>query len=156
MGMDCEVFMGKEDTERQALNVYKMRLLGAVAPVTSGTRHLEGRSERDHARVDPPHRRHPLCARLGHGSPPLPPTIVRDFQAVISREIKQQLMERRVGCPTRCWPAWAAAPTPSAPFTTSSREPSVRLIGCERPRARGAPWRPPPPSPPVAWASSTA
>ncbi len=68
MGMECVVFMGKEDTIRQALNVYRMRLLGAtVVPVNSGTRRV-----RSHARVDDAHQRHALLSRLCHGATPLP------------------------------------------------------------------------------------
>ena len=86
-GMECEVFMGREDIERQALNVYRMRLLGStVHSVESGTGTLkdavsetmrewtraEGRRQRDDARVDAPHRRHALRPRLVHGAAPLP------------------------------------------------------------------------------------
>ena len=94
MGMECEVFMGKEDTERQALNVYKMRLLGAkVHPVTSGTATLKdavSETMREWAnRIDDTH------YVLGSVMGPHPfPTIVRDFQSVISKEIKQQMLEK--------------------------------------------------------------
>ena len=88
MGMECEVFMGKEDTERQALNVYRMRLLGAkVHAVTSGTATLKdavSETMREWTnRVSDTH------YVLGSVMGPHPfPTIVRDFQAVISKEIK--------------------------------------------------------------------
>ena len=73
MGMECVVFMGKEDTIRQALNVYRMRLLGAkVMPGDQRHGHPEGRRVRSHAGVDVPHRRHPLLSRLRHGAPPVP------------------------------------------------------------------------------------
>lgn len=91
MGMDCVVYMGKEDTERQALNVYKMRLLGAeVVPVTSGTATLKdavSEAMREWTgRLDDTH------YLLGSVMGLYPfPTIVRDFQAIISREIKDQL-----------------------------------------------------------------
>ena len=94
MGMECEVFMGKEDTERQALNVYKMRLLGAkVHPVTSGTATLKdavSETMREWTnRIADTH------YVLGSVMGPHPfPTIVRDFQAVISKEIKEQMLEK--------------------------------------------------------------
>ena len=63
MDMECEVFMGKEDTERQALNVYRMRLLGAEGPrCHHRNRNPEGRRFRDHAGMDQPDRGHPLRA----------------------------------------------------------------------------------------------
>ncbi|MGN0172543.1 MAG: pyridoxal-phosphate dependent enzyme, partial [Acutalibacteraceae bacterium] len=94
MGMDCVVFMGEEDTKRQALNVYKMRLLGAqVIPVKSGTATLKdavSEAMREWtSRIDDTH----YCLGSVMGPHPFP-TIVRDFQAVISREIKTQLFEK--------------------------------------------------------------
>ncbi len=94
MDMECEVFMGEEDTKRQALNVYRMRLLGAkVHPVTTGTATLKdavSETMREWTkRIDDTH------YVLGSCMGPHPfPTIVRDFQSVISREIKEQLMEK--------------------------------------------------------------
>ena len=93
MDMECEVFMGEEDTKRQALNVYKMRLLGAkVIPVTSGTRTLKTRYRklREWAgRIQDTH----YCLGSVMGPHPFP-TIVRDFQAVISRETRRQILEK--------------------------------------------------------------
>ena len=94
MGMECEVFMGKEDTERQALNVYRMRLLGAkVHAVTSGTGTLKdavSETMREWTnRIEDTH------YVLGSCMGPHPfPTIVRDFQSVISKEIKEQMLEK--------------------------------------------------------------
>ena len=94
MGMECEIFMGKEDTIRQALNVYRMRLLGAkVHAVESGTGTLKDAVSETFrewtSRIDDTH------YVLGSVMGPYPfPTIVRDFQSVISREIKQQIMEK--------------------------------------------------------------
>ena len=94
MGMECEIFMGKEDTERQALNVYRMRLLGAkVNAVTSGTATLKdavSETMREWTnRISDTH------YVLGSVMGPHPfPTIVRDFQAVISKEIKEQILEK--------------------------------------------------------------
>ena len=91
-GMECEVFMGKEDTERQALNVYRMRLLGAkVHPVTSGTMTLKdavSETLREWTR-----RLDDTYYIMGSAVGPHPfPMIVRDFQAVISKEIKEQML----------------------------------------------------------------
>ncbi len=94
MGMECVVFMGEEDTKRQALNVYRMRLLGAeVIPVTSGTATLKdavSEAMREWTnRIDDTH----YCLGSVMGPHPFP-TIVRDFQAVISKEIRQQILEK--------------------------------------------------------------
>ena len=93
MGMECEIYMGEEDMKRQALNVYRMRLLGAkVHAVTSGTATLKdavSEAMREWTnRIDDTH------YVLGSVMGPHPfPTIVRDFQAVISKEIKEQILE---------------------------------------------------------------
>jgi len=94
MGLECEIFMGKEDTERQALNVFRMELLGAkVHAVTSGTQTLKdavNETLREWSR-----RVHDTHYVLGSVMGPHPfPTIVRDFQSVIGREIKKQIMEK--------------------------------------------------------------
>ena len=94
LGMECVVFMGEEDTKRQALNVYRMKLLGAtVIPVMTGTRTLKdavSEAMREWTnRIDDTH----YCLGSVMGPHPFP-TIVRDFQAVISREIKLQIMEK--------------------------------------------------------------
>ena len=94
MGMECVVFMGEEDTKRQALNVYRMRLLGAeVIPVTSGTATLKdavSEAMREWTkRISDTH----YCLGSVMGPHPFP-TIVRDFQAVISKEIKEQMLEK--------------------------------------------------------------
>ena len=93
MGMECVVFMGEEDTKRQALNVYRMRLLGAeVIPVTSGTATLKdavSEAMREWTRrISDTH----YCLGSVMGPHPFP-TIVRDFQAIISKEIKEQMLE---------------------------------------------------------------
>ena len=93
-GMECVVFMGEEDTRRQALNVYKMRLLGAeVVPVTTGTATLKDACSAAFrewtSRIADTH----YCLGSVMGPHPFP-TMVRDFQAVISREIKEQLWEK--------------------------------------------------------------
>ena len=95
MGMECVVFMGEEDTMRQALNVYRMRLLGAeVIPVKSGTATLKdavSEAMREWTnRIDDTH----YCLGSVMGPHPFP-TIVRDFQAVISREIESSDTRKR-------------------------------------------------------------
>jgi tryptophan synthase beta chain len=93
LGLECEVFMGKEDTVRQALNVYRMELLGAkVHAVTSGTQTLKdavNQTMREWTnRIDDTH------YILGSVMGPHPfPTIVRDFQKIIGEEVKQQLLQ---------------------------------------------------------------
>ena len=94
LGMECVVFMGEEDTIRQALNVYRMRLLGArVVSVKTGTATLKdavSETMREWtSRIDDTH----YCLGSVMGPHPFP-TIVRDFQSVISREIRQQVMEK--------------------------------------------------------------
>lgn len=111
--------MGKEDTERQALNVYRMELLGAkVHPVTSGTMTLKdavNETMREWTnRVADTH------YVLGSVMGPHPfPMIVRDFQSVISKEARAQILEKEGRLPPRWWPASAEAATPWGCSTTS-------------------------------------
>lgn len=119
MGMECVVFMGEEDTKRQALNVYRMRLLGAeVIPVTSGTATLKdavSEAMREWTkRISDTH----YCLGSVMGPHPFP-TIVRDFQAVISKEIKEQMLEKEHRLLMRLSHVWAAAQMPLEAFTTS-------------------------------------
>lgn len=131
MGMECEVFMGKEDTERQALNVYKMRLLGAkVHPVTSGTATLKdavSETMREWAnRIDDTH------YVLGSVMGPHPfPTIVRDFQSVISKEIKQQMLEKENRLPDVVLACVGGGSNAMGAFYHFIEDTSVKLIGCE-------------------------
>lgn len=131
MGMECEVFMGKEDTDRQALNVYRMRLLGAnVHAVTTGTKTLKdavSETMREWtSRIDDTH------YVLGSVMGPHPfPTIVRDFQAVISREIKQQLLEIEGKLPDAVLACVGGGSNAIGAFYHFIDDPSVRLIGCE-------------------------
>ena len=131
MGMECEIFMGKEDTIRQALNVYRMRLLGAkVHAVESGTGTLkEAVSETFRewtSRIDDTH------YVLGSVMGPYPfPTIVRDFQSVISREIKQQIMEKEGRLPDAVLACVGGGSNAIGAFYHFIEDKSVRLIGCE-------------------------
>ncbi|MGN1081769.1 MAG: tryptophan synthase subunit beta [Acutalibacteraceae bacterium] len=131
MGMECVVFMGKEDTERQALNVYRMRLLGAeVIPVTTGTATLKdavSEAMREWTnRIDDTH----YCLGSVMGPHPFP-TIVRDFQAVISKEIKEQLYEKEGRLPDAVIACVGGGSNAIGAFYHFINEPSVRLIGCE-------------------------
>lgn len=131
MDMDCEVFMGKEDTERQALNVYKMHLLGAkVHEVTAGTATLKdavSETMREWtSRISDTH------YVLGSCMGPHPfPTIVRDFQAVISKEIKEQIQEKEGRLPDAVVACVGGGSNAIGAFYHFIESPSVRLIGCE-------------------------
>ena len=131
MGMECEIFMGKEDTIRQALNVYRMRLLGAkVHAVESGTGTLKDPVSETFrewtSRIDDTH------YVLGSVMGPYPfPTIVRDFQSVISREIKQQIMEKEGRLPDAVLACVGGGSNAIGAFYHFIEDKSVRLIGCE-------------------------
>ena len=131
MGMECEVFMGKEDTERQALNVYRMRLLGAqVHAVTSGTGPLKdavSETMREWTRrIDDTH------YVLGSCMGPHPfPQIVRDFQGVISKEIKEQILEKEGKLPDAVLACVGGGSNAIGAFYNFIEDEGVRLIGCE-------------------------
>ncbi|MBQ8281070.1 MAG: tryptophan synthase subunit beta [Lachnospiraceae bacterium] len=131
MGMECEIFMGKEDTIRQALNVYRMKLLGAkVHPVESGTATLKDAVSETFRewtnRIDDTH------YVLGSVMGPYPfPTMVRDFQSVISREIKQQIMEKEGRLPDAVVACVGGGSNAIGAFYHFIEEEGVRLIGCE-------------------------
>ena len=136
-GMECEVFMGREDTERQALNVYRMRLLGAtVHAVDSGTGTLKdavSETMREWTRrITDTH------YVLGSCMGPHPfPTIVRDFQAVISKDIKEQLMAAEGRLPDAVLACVGGGSNAIGAFYNFIGDPSVKLIGCEA-AGRGA------------------
>lgn len=131
MGMECEVFMGEEDTKRQALNVYRMRLLGSkVHAVTSGTGTLKdavSETMREWTnRVEDTH------YVLGSCMGPHPfPTIVRDFQAVISKEIKQQMLEKEGKLPDAVLACVGGGSNAIGAFYHFIEDKEVQLIGCE-------------------------
>ncbi|MDD4170245.1 MAG: tryptophan synthase subunit beta [Desulfotomaculaceae bacterium] len=131
MDMECEIYMGQEDTERQALNVFRMELLGAkVHPVTSGTMTLKdavNETMREWAtRMDDTH------YVLGSVMGPHPfPTIVRDFQKVIGKEIKEQLMEAEGKLPDAVIACVGGGSNAMGAFYEFIPDPSVKLIGCE-------------------------
>lgn len=131
MDMECEIFMGKEDTVRQALNVYRMELLGAkVHPVTSGTMTLKdavNETMREWSnRVDD------TLYVLGSVMGPHPfPTIVRDFQSVISREIKAQILEREGRLPDVVVACVGGGSNAMGSFYEFIEDREVALVGCE-------------------------
>ena len=131
MGLECKVYMGKEDTERQALNVYRMRLLGAeVEAVTSGTMTLKdavNETLREWSnRISDTH------YVLGSVMGPHPfPTIVRDFQSVISKEIKEQMLEKEGRLPDVVMACVGGGSNAMGAFYNFIEVKQVRLIGCE-------------------------
>ena len=131
MDMECEIFMGKEDTERQALNVYRMRLLGAkVHAVTTGTATLKdavSETMREWTkRIEDTH------YVLGSCMGPHPfPTIVRDFQAVISKEIKEQIMEAEGRLPDAVIACVGGGSNAIGAFFNFIEDKDVALIGVE-------------------------
>ena len=131
LDMECEIYMGKEDTDRQALNVYRMELLGAkVHAVTSGTQTLKdavNETMREWSqRVDD------TLYVLGSVMGPHPfPTIVRDFQSVIGREIKQQMLEVEGRLPEAVLACVGGGSNAMGSFYEFIEDSEVRLIGCE-------------------------
>ncbi|WP_101552068.1 tryptophan synthase subunit beta [Anaerotruncus massiliensis (ex Togo et al. 2019)] len=131
MGMECEIYMGEEDTVRQALNVYRMELLGAkVHPVKTGTRTLKDAVNETlrewTARVSDTH------YVLGSVMGPHPfPTIVRDFQSVIGREVRAQLLEKEGRLPDALLACVGGGSNAMGLFYDFIGDPQVRLIGCE-------------------------
>ena len=131
MGMECVVFMGEEDTVRQALNVYRMRLLGAdVIPVKTGTATLKdavSEAMREWtSRISDTH----YCLGSVMGPHPFP-TIVRDFQAVISKEIKEQILEKEGKLPDAVLACVGGGSNAIGAFYNFIEDEGVRLIGCE-------------------------
>lgn len=131
LDMECEIFMGKEDTDRQALNVYRMELLGAkVHPVTSGTMTLKdavNETMREWtARV------HDTLYVLGSVMGPHPfPTIVRDFQSVISKEAKEQILKAEGKLPAAVVACVGGGSNSMGMFYNFIEDKDVQLIGCE-------------------------
>lgn len=131
MGMECEVFMGKEDTDRQALNVFRMELLGTkVHAVTSGTQTLKdavNETMREWTnRVADTH------YVLGSVMGPHPfPTIVRDFQSIIGKEVRSQLLEAEGKLPDMVIACVGGGSNAMGIFHEFVNEASVKLVGCE-------------------------
>lgn len=131
LGLECEVYMGKEDTDRQALNVYRMELLGAkVHPVTTGTQTLKdavnetmrewtSRMEDTHYVIGSVMGPHPF------------PMMVRDFQSVIGKEIREQLMEKEGKLPDMVIACVGGGSNAMGAFYEFINDKSVKLVGCE-------------------------
>mgnify|MGYP002619164226 FL=1 len=131
MDMECEIFMGKEDTIRQALNVYRMELLGAkVHPVESGTMTLKDAV--NEAMREWTNRVDDTLYVLGSVMGPHPfPTIVRDFQSVIGKEIKQQIIEKEGRHPDAVVACVGGGSNAMGTFYEFIPDKEVQLIGCE-------------------------
>lgn len=131
LGLECEIFMGKEDTDRQALNVYRMELLGAkVHPVTTGTMTLKdavNETMREWTnRVSDTH------YVLGSVMGPHPfPMIVGDFQSVISKEAKEQILEAEGKLPAAVIACVGGGSNAMGMFYNFIEDKEVELIGCE-------------------------
>lgn len=131
LGMECDIYMGREDTERQALNVYRMELLGAkVHPVDSGTATLKdavNEAMREWTRrVDDTH------YLIGSVMGPAPfPEMVRHFQSVISEEIKEQILEKEGRLPDAVLACVGGGSNAMGAFYNFIDDEGVRLIGCE-------------------------
>ena len=131
MGMECEIFMGEEDTKRQALNVFRMELLGAkVHTVSSGTQTLKDAVNETFrewvSRMDDTY------YVIGSVMGPHPfPTIVRDFQSVIGKEIKEQLMEKEGKLPDVVIACVGGGSNAMGAFHEFIEDTAVQLIGCE-------------------------
>lgn len=131
MGLECVVFMGEEDTKRQALNVYKMRLLGAeVVSVKTGTATLKdavSEAMREwSSRIADTH----YCLGSVMGPHPFP-TIVRDFQSVISKEMKEQILAKEGRLPNAVIACVGGGSNAIGSFYHFIGDSEVRLIGCE-------------------------
>ena len=131
LGMECEIFMGKEDTDRQALNVYRMELLGAkVHPVTSGTMTLKDAV--NETMREWTNRVHDTHYCLGSVMGPHPfPMIVRDFQSVISKEMKEQILKAEGKLPAAVIACVGGGSNAMGAFYNFIEDKDVQLIGCE-------------------------
>ena len=131
MDMECEIYMGKEDTIRQALNVFRMELLGAkVHPVTSGTMTLKDAV--NEAMREWTNRMDDTLYVLGSVMGPYPfPTIVRDFQKIIGKEIKAQILEKEGRLPDAVIACVGGGSNAMGAFDEFIEDKSVQLIGCE-------------------------
>lgn len=131
MGLECDIYMGKEDMERQALNVFRMELLGAgVHAVTSGTQTLKDAV--NETMREWTHRVRDTHYILGSVMGPHPfPVIVRDFQSVIGHETKQQLRSREGRLPDVVMACVGGGSNAMGIFYDFIHDKDVRLIGCE-------------------------
>ena len=131
MGLECEIFMGKKDTVRQALNCYRMELLGAkVHPVETGTQTLKDAV--NEAMREWASRMEDTLYVLGSVMGPHPfPTMVRDFQSVISKEARQQILEKEGRLPNAVVACVGGGSNAIGMFYNFINDQEVALIGCE-------------------------
>ena len=131
MGLECEIFMGKKDTVRQALNCYRMELLGAkVHPVETGTQTLKDAV--NEAMREWASRMEDTLYVLGSVMGPHPfPTMVRDFQSVISKEARQQILEKEGRLPNAVVACVGGGSNAIGMFYNFINDKEVALIGCE-------------------------
>ena len=131
LDMECEIYMGREDTQRQALNVYRMELLGAkVHPVATGTMTLKDAVSE--CMGEWTNRVNDTLYVLGSVMGPHPfPMIVRDFQSVISREAKGQILEKEGKLPAAVVACVGGGSNSMGMFYHFIEEKEVKLIGCE-------------------------
>ena len=131
LGLECEIFMGKEDTIRQALNVYRMKLLGAkVNAVETGTMTLKDAV--NEAMREWTNRVSDTHYVLGSVMGPHPfPTVVRDFQSVIGKEIKSQMLEKEGRLPDVVMACVGGGSNAMGAFYEFIKDENVKLIGCE-------------------------
>lgn len=131
LGLECEIFMGKEDTQRQKLNVYRMKLLGAkVHPVTTGTMTLKDAV--NETMREWTNRVYDTLYVLGSVMGPHPfPMIVRDFQSIISREVREQILEYEGKLPAAVVACVGGGSNAMGMFYNFINDKDVRLIGCE-------------------------
>ncbi|MDK8180166.1 tryptophan synthase subunit beta [Paenibacillus sp. UMB4589-SE434] len=129
--MECVIYMGAEDTRRQALNVFRMELLGAtVVPVHKGQGRLKDAV--DEALDDLVRNYENTFYLLGSAVGPHPfPTMVKHFQAIISEESKQQIMEKEGRLPDAVVACTGGGSNAIGAFAHYIDEPTVRLIGVE-------------------------
>jgi len=131
LGLECEIFMGEEDTKRQALNVFRMELLGAkVHKVMTGTRVLKDAVNA--CMMEWSKRMHDTLYVLGSVMGPHPfPTMVRDFQSVIGKEIKEQILEAEGKLPTMVIACVGGGSNAAGSFYEFINDKDVKLVGCE-------------------------
>ncbi|OQP17021.1 tryptophan synthase subunit beta [Geobacillus zalihae] len=134
-GMDCTIYMGAEDTKRQALNVFRMELLGAkVVPVSKGQGRLKDAV--DEALNDLVQNYKTTFYLLGSAVGPHPyPSMVKHFQSVISEESKRQMVEKEGRLPDAVVACVGGGSNAIGAFAHYLDEPSVRLIGVEPEKA---------------------
>src|SRR5437588_1309258 len=130
-GLRCEIYMGTEDIERQRLNVFRMELMGAtVHPVDTGSRTLkDAMNEAFRDWVTNVHDTHYLIGSVAGGHPY--PAMVRDFQSVIGREARAQMLEQEGSLPAACVACVGGGSNAMGMFHAFVGDPSVRLIGVE-------------------------